>query len=271
MSEPDWLRLNRANWDERVAPHLRAKCYNLTDLRAANHRLHAIEEAELGPVDGLRLLHLQCHFGRDTLTLAQRGADVTGLDFSGPAIAAARALATEIGIEAHFVQSDVYTARNAVDGLFDRVFVTWGTICWLPDIENWARVIASLLKPGGIFYFADMHPTSLVFDDETAIGGRPGWFVPYFHPGALELVEERDYADPDIRLSNTRTHQFIHPVGRVVQALIDSGLRLDMLHEHDAVAWQAFQCLVQSPDGLWRFPDRPWLPLSYSLKASQPP
>lgn len=267
MPEPEWLRLNRANWDERVPLHLPTAMYDMTDLRAGRHRLHPIEEAELGEIAGLRLLHLQCHFGRDTLALAQKGADVTGLDFSGPAIEAARAIAAELGIAAEFVQSDVYAARGAVEGHFDLVFTSWGTICWLPDIDAWARTVASLLRPGGFFYFADMHPAALVFDDETGQGGRPGWFAPYFHPGALEIDEVRDYADPEARLSNTRTHQFMHPVGRVVQALIDAGLHLEMLHEHDSVAWQAFYCLVQHEDGMWRFPDRPWLPLSYSLKV----
>ena len=270
MSEPEWRRLNRANWDERVPAHMAADSdYDLAGLRAGHHALHAIEEAELGPVAGLRLLHLQCHFGIDTLALAQRGAIVTGLDFSGPAIEAARGLADEIGIAANFVQSDLYDARVALDGDFDRVFTTWGTIPWLPDIRAWARVIASLLAPGGFLYFADMHPAALVFDDETGHDGRPGWFAPYFQEGVLEIEERRDYANPQVRLSNSRTHQFVHPVASVVQALIDAGLRLTMLHEHDAVAWKAFACLVETEGGLYRFPDKPWLPLSYSLKAER--
>ncbi len=269
MSEPDWRLLNRANWDERVAAHLAPESdYDLNRLRAGSYELHGIEERELGPVTGLRLLHLQCHFGVDTLALAQRGAAVTGLDFSQPAIEAARRLAAELGLAADFVQSDIYAAREALSGDFDCVFTTWGTIQWLPDVASWARVIASLLKPGGFFYFADIHPAALVFDDEAGDSVRPGWFMPYFHEGGFEIDDVRDYANPVAILKHSKTHQFAHPLASVVQALIDAGLRIDMLHEHDGVAWQAFASLVEGEGGLWRFADKPWLPLSYSIKAS---
>ena len=272
MSEPEWRRLNRANWDERVAVHLAPESDYETDLlRRGPYLLHAIEENELGPVAGRRLLHLQCHFGIDTLALAQKGAVVTGLDFSAPAIAAARGLAAETGINATFVQSDIYEARAAVEGMFDRVFTTWGTTTWLPDIRAWAAVVASLLAPGGEFYFADIHPAALVFDDGVpGTDGMPGWFVPYFHQGALVIDDPSDYANPTARLANARTHEFIHPVADVVQALLDAGLRLTMLHEHDTLAWKAFGCMVETEGRLYRLPDRPWLPLSYSLKAVKP-
>lgn len=272
MSEPEWRRFNRANWDERVAVHLApGSDYDLDRLRQGNYALHGIEESELGPVTGLRLLHLQCHFGIDTLALAQKGAVVTGLDFSGPAIEAARSLAAEIGIDATFVQSDIYKAREAVQGEFDRVFTSWGTICWLPDIRAWAAVVASLLAPGGEFYFADAHPAALVLDDAVpGTDGMPGWFAPYFQSGALVIDDARDYANPVARLANARTHQFIHPVANVVQALLDAGLRLTMLHEHDTLAWKQFGCMVETAGRLYRLPDRPWLPLSYSLKAVKP-
>lgn len=270
--EPEWRRLNRANWDERVAIHMGpGSDYDIDRLRAGHYRLHAIEEAELGPVAGLRVLHLQCHFGVDTLALAQRGAIVTGLDFSAPAIAAARGLAAELGLEAQFVEADLYDARAVLEGSFDVVYTSWGTICWLPDIQAWAREIASLLRPGGQFYFVDVHPAAMVFGDEVPTeSGRPGWFVPYFHSGVLELVNTTDYADPNAVVVNSRTHEFVHPLADVVQAVLDAGLRLTMLHEHDCVAWRAFSCLVEGPGGLWFFPDRPWLPLSYSLKAIKP-
>ena len=268
MTEPDWLTLNRANWDERAPAHLAPESnYDLTGLRAGHHVFHGIEERELGSVKGLRLLHLQCHFGADTLALAQRGADVTGLDFSEPAIEAARGLAAELGLAANFVCSNIYAAREALSGDFDCVFTSWGTIVWLPDIAGWARVIASLLKPGGFLYFVDMHPVALVFDDEAGDGARPGWFWPYFHGRAFEYDDARDYANPVTILRHSKTHQFVHPLAQVVQALIDAGLRIEMLHEHDGIAWKAFASLVEGEGRLWRFPDKPWLPLSYSIKA----
>ncbi len=274
MPDVDWRALNRANWDERVPIHLAAPIYDPTPLRAGLARKNAIEEAELGTVDGLRLLHLQCHFGRDTLILAQRGATVVGLDFSPPAIAAARTLADELGLadRAHFVEADLYDAPNAIPepASFDRVYVTWGAICWLPDIAGWARIVAHFLKPGGALYLAEGHPSALVFDDAVPLpDGRPGFFAPYFHSDPLMLEEVADYADPDARLTNASTCQWIHPLGTVVTALISAGLRLDWLHEHDAVTWRMFACLIEGSDGLFRWPDRPWLPLAYSLQATR--
>lgn len=269
-----WRRLNRANWDERVPHHLAAPSYELDSLRAGQGRLEPIEEAELGPVAGLRLLHLQCHFGRDSLTLAQRGAEVTGLDFSAPAIAAARALADELRLtgRARFVESDLYAARQALPepASFDRVYVTWGTICWLPDIVGWAETVAWFLKPGGRLYFAEGHPAALVLDDlRRQPDGLPGLTYPYFSRHPLELDDPSDYADATARLANSRTHEWLHPLGSVVSALIDAGLRLDFLHEHAAVPWRMFQAMVQGTDGLWRWPGEPLLPLAYSLYATR--
>ena len=156
---------NRANWDERTTVHLgRGSDYDLAALRSGSGRLHPIEEAELGDVRGLRVLHLQCHFGVDTLKLAHRGATVVGLDFSATAIEAARKLAIELGLagSARFVLADLYDAPAAIPepASFDRVFVTWGATCWLPDIRRWAAIVASFLKSGGRLYYADAHPAA---------------------------------------------------------------------------------------------------------------
>ena len=267
----DWRELNRANWDERVAVHLGGPGYDLGPLRAGQGRLNAIEEAELGSVAGLRVLHLQCHFGRDSLALAQRGAEVTGLDFSGPAIEAARSLAAELGLAARFVQADLYDAPTAIPepASFDLAFTTWGTITWLPDVARWAHVIAHFLRPGGALYFADAHPAALVFDDMAGVdaGGRPGWFVPYCGGEPLVLDDPSDYADPDARLTNQRQVNWLHTLGDILGALYDAGLRLEWLHEHPRVTWRMFRCLVRDADGCWAWPDRPWLPLSFSLRA----
>jgi SAM-dependent methyltransferase len=270
MTSADWREANRANWDERVEVHLKA--YDLRMLRTGRGTLNAIEESELGSVAGLRVLHLQCHFGADTLTLAQRGAEVVGLDFSFAAIAAAQELTEELGLasRARFVHADLYDAAEAIDepGTFDMVYITWGTICWLPDIKRWAEIVAHFLKPGGNLYLAEGHPAALVLGDETpCTDGRPGFFVPYFQSEALILDDHRDYADLDARLRNTRTHQFMHPLGQVVTALLSTGLVLEFLHEHAAVPWQMFSCLVDDGAGQYRWPDKPWLPLSYSLRA----
>lgn len=181
--DAEWRRLNRANWDERVAVHLGPKGYDLNALGAGRGRLRIVED-ELGPVDGLRVLHLQCHVGTDSWTLAQCGATVVGVDFSPAAVAAATALADELGLadRARFVVSDVYDAPDAVAGVggFDCVFASSGTICWLPDVCTWAEVVARCLRPGGFFYFAEGHPVALVLDDAAGTSDNwPGLFLPY--------------------------------------------------------------------------------------------
>lgn len=270
-----WLADNRANWDERVAVHLRAPSYETASLRAGVGRLHPIEEAELGSVAGKRVLHLQCHFGRDTLILAQRGAQVCGLDFSAEAIAAARGLAAELGLSdrARFVEANVYDAVAAIGAgeRFDLVFVTWGAISWLPDIAGWAAVVAHFLAPGGALYLAEGHPTAWVLDDAAAeADGRPGWFAPYGDPAGLVIDDASDYADPAAVLHHTRQHAWNHGLGQTVTALLRQGLALEFLHEHDSVPWQMFRMLIQGEDGLYRWPGKAWFPLAFSLRARKP-
>jgi SAM-dependent methyltransferase len=268
--------VNRAHWDELVEVHLGPRGYDLADLRNGRGTLDAIVESELPPVLGKRVLHLQCHFGRDTFVLAQRGAEVVGLDFSEPAISAAGRLSQELGLQsrARFVRADVYDAPKAIPELhgFDLVFVTWGAICWLPDISGWAEIVASFIKPGGSLYLAEGHPAALVFDSSTGSSdGRPGYFVPYFLEGPLICDDPRDYVNETARLKNARQYTFMHPLGSVITRLIGAGLTLNWLHEHDAITWRMFDNLVESPNGLYRWPSEPWLPLSYSLLASRSP
>lgn len=277
-TEPEWFGLNLANWNERVAVHLNAPRlhYRLDALRAGTEALDPIANAVLGPVDGLRVLHLQCHFGMDTLTIAQHGATVTGVDFSPPAVGAARSLAAELGLSARarFVEANVYDAPAvlAEPNTYDRVFVSWGALCWLPDMAGWARVAAWFLKPGGYLALAEAHPAAWVFDDATATpDGRPGWFAPYLERAPIRLDNPNDYADPDARLSSSRTIEFLHPLSDVFMGLIGAGLRIERFHEHDSIVWQMFTHLVKRDDRAHVWPDRPWLPLSYSLRAVKDP
>lgn len=275
-SDDDWRQRNRANWDERVDIHLAAPSYDLTPLKEGRARLHPIEEALLPDLTAKRVIHLQCHFGRDTFTLAQKGAaQVVGVDFSPKAIAAAKALAPELGLETQtrFVLSDIYDAPQAVakPAAFDLAFASWGTIGWLPDIKGWAKVVAQFLKPGGSFYFFEGHPLASVFDDETPFApGIPGWFVPYHQTEALVEDWDRDYADPEARLKNTRTHEWMHPTSAVIAALMGAGLELRHFSEHDEVPWRMFEMLEEAPGGMYRWPDKPWLPLSYALVMQKP-
>jgi 2-polyprenyl-3-methyl-5-hydroxy-6-metoxy-1,4-benzoquinol methylase len=260
---------NRRSWDERVAIHRadRTGFYAVERFLAGEKELHAIERAELGDVTGKRLLHLQCHFGLDTLILARHGAIATGLDFSPRAIEEARRLAVATGLAAEFICADVYDARSVVTGEFDIVFTTWGTICWLPDMTRWAQTIASLLAPGGFLYFADAHPNMLILEErdgrlvhEYAIDTPPG--------RPLVFEEPKTYTGDATPLAARRTSEWIHSLSRVVSALIEAGLTLEFLHEHPVLPWPPFPISVRAEGGMYHLPDgMPRFPLSYSLRA----
>ncbi len=264
-----FLAANRRNWNERVPIHRRDRTgfYAVEQFVAGDKPLHAIEAGELGDVTGKRLIHLQCHFGLDTLTLARQGASVTGVDFSPVAIAEARSLAAAIGVAADFVCCDVCAARDAVAGQFEVAYTTWGTICWLPDLAAWARTIAALLAPGGFFYFADAHPNMLALEE------REGRLVPAYPintPPDRPLVfdEKLTYSGDSTPLVASRTYQWIHSLSRVIDALIGADLRLEFLHEHPGLPWPPFAMCVRGADGLWRLPPSvPGFPLAYSLRA----
>jgi SAM-dependent methyltransferase len=260
---------NRRSWDERVAVHRadRTGFYAVERFLAGEKELHEVERAELGEVAGKRLLHLQCHFGLDTLILARHGAVVTGLDFSPAAIGEAGRLATQTGLAAEFVCADVYDARSVVTGEFDIVFTTWGTICWLPDMPRWALTIASLLAPGGCLYFADAHPNMLILEQrdgrllhEYAIDTPPD--------RPLVFEEPTTYTGDATPLAARRTYEWIHSLSRVVGALIEAGLTLEFLHEHPVLPWPPFAMCVRAEGGMYRLPDGiPRFPMSYSLRA----
>lgn len=267
----DPIATNRRNWDERAAIHARDQTggYMLDRFRAGEDALHAIEAAELGEISGKRVLHLQCHIGRDTLCLARRGAMVTGLDFSAVALEIARRLSEETGIKAHFVQGTVDEAPRLTAGPFDLVYTTWGTICWLPDMTVWAKAIASVLAPGGELYFADVHPSFLAMDE------RDGRLVPTYDfqtpaDRPLEFVSAKTYTgDPTIMI-NQSTREWIHSLSTILGALIDAGLTIVMFHEHEVLPWQGVSSLVPASARLWRLPDNhPRMPLSVSVRAKK--
>ena len=269
MPSDEFLAANRRNWDERVPIHRRDRSgfYAVERFLAGDKQLHAIERGELGEVAGKRLVHLQCHFGLDTLILARLGAIVTGIDFSPAAIAEARLLAEKTGLGARFVCANVYDARQALSGYFDIAYVTWGTICWLPDLAGWARTIASLLAPGGFLYFADAHPNMLILEQRN---GRLVHEIPIDTPAERPLVfdETSSYNEDRTALTATRTYEWIHSLSRIVGALLGAGLSVELLREHPTLPWPPFPMCIRGGDGMWRLPERiPAFPLSFSLRA----
>jgi SAM-dependent methyltransferase len=191
------------------------------------------------------------HIGRDTLCLVRRGAVATGLDFSGVALDVARGLSSETGLKADFVQGTVDEAPRLTPGPFDLVFTTWGTICWLPDLTVWARVIASVLAPGGELYFADAHPSFLT------LAHRP-----------LEFSNATTYTGDPTIMTQQSTREWIHSLSAILGALIDAGLTIVMFREHEVLPWRGVSSLVPASDRLWRVPDGyPRIPLSISVRA----
>jgi 2-polyprenyl-3-methyl-5-hydroxy-6-metoxy-1,4-benzoquinol methylase len=267
-SEPEWRHLNRAAWDDRVKLHVNSEFYDVDGFVAGASSLKRFELLEMGAVAGRDLVHLQCHFGLDTLSWARLGANVTGLDFSAPAMAAATELAARGGLDANFVTADVYDAADVLgDERFDIVYTGLGALVWLPDVVRWAQVVARLLRPGGFVYLAEMHPfTETLADDDLYVAHD------YFTIAEGSRWEESgSYVDRKAHTLANTTVQWTHPIGSVVTALIDAGLRLEFLHEHDHTVYERWPFLQRAGDGTWRLPpDTPRIPLLYSLKAHRP-
>jgi SAM-dependent methyltransferase len=265
-----YTEANLAHWDEIVSVHMRSDLYNLDAFKRGGNRLHAIERAELPDVAGKRLLHLQCHFGLDTLSWARLGADVTGIDFSGEAIAQARALSEELDIPARFIQSNLYELPDVLEEEFDVVFTSYGVLGWLPDVARWGEIAASFVRPGGTFYIAEFHPTGFMFDENDPDGFRLKY--PYFFSQEpIRLEGQGDYADPDAVLGNSLNFSWIYSMGDVVTALVTNGLRIEFLHEFPSSAFNQFPFLERGSDGLWHIPARlEQIPLVFSIRAVKP-
>jgi SAM-dependent methyltransferase len=272
MDQP--LRDNQALWDAWTRIHVPSAFYDVASFRDGTRpiRLSDYELEEIGPVDGRSLLHLQCHFGLDTLSWARLGARVTGLDFSAEAVAAARALADDVGLEARFVQSNVYDAPEVLDETFDIVYTSRGVLGWLPDIRGWARVAAHFVRPGGTFYVTEIHPVAQVFEDEGVESGELRLRYPYWsHAEPISFDAQGSYADPSANTDGLREHGWDHSLGEIVTALVDAGLRIDFVHEFPFVEWPvAF--LVEGADGRYRLPPSAGgeLPLFFSIGATKP-
>ena len=260
---------NRAMWDERVPIHVAGEFYGVDDFRSGRQRLtiRPFEVDEMGSVEQQSLLHLQCHFGLDTLSWARLGARVTGLDFSGPAVEAATRLAHEMGAAADFVQADLYDAVSALEGrLFDVVYTGKGALNWLPDIDRWAATCADLVVPGGIFYLSEFHPVTDMFAWETLDLERS-----YFDTAALFDDSPGTYADLDATTVHNHSYEWQHPLGTVVTALVGAGFTIEFLHEHDYTLFPRWPFLVSQDDGSFVLPPgMPALPLMYSIRATTP-
>jgi len=263
-----WVATNRRWWDERARSHANSDFYDLDGFRAGRDDLRPFELDELG-VDpkGLDLVHLQCHLGTDTLSWARHGARVVGLDFSAPAVEVARSLAVDCGLDATFVVGDVYGASERLGGrTFDVVYTGIGALPWLPDLDRWAAVVASLLRPGGLLYLVEIHPFLWSISD----GDEPAVRWDYFAPFESESANG-SYTDRQLATMNNQVCLHNPGFGSVVTAAVGAGLVIELVAEHPMGVEQMWPFMEQGPDRLWRMPeDMPQLPLLWSLRARKP-
>lgn len=271
MGWEKWRSDNLAGWENRVDIHVGPKGYDIEGLLSDPQRLSATvrnDQPLLGLLTGLDVVHLQCHLGTDTLSLARLGAkSVTGLDFSPKAIAHCERLFERAGIAGRFVQADVFDAAQALGGDFDFVYASVGAINWIPSMAQWMRVAAALLRAGGTLYLRDVHPMAMVIDPDSDTELRLRY--PYGETEApVTMDSNQTYIGDGTPLIHTRTHEWSHGIAEIVQAAIDAGLQITALREHYFADWRAFASMVQVESGKFVLPDRPErLPLLFTLIA----
>ena len=266
---PDWAEANRRAWDERVPIHLASEFYDVSSFKAGKGSLEPFEVEEMGALGELRLAHLQCHFGLDTLDLVRLHPTLraVGLDFSVPAIEAANGLATELGLaeRVSFVHADVRHAADALGaGSFDAVYTGKGALCWLPDLDDWATQCAALLRPGGWLYVSEFHPVGYALGVESPVVADD-----YFRTEPWVEEEAGSYAEPGAPTSANLMYCWNHPLSKVFSALIGAGFSLRFFHEYDYTLFPMNSWLVRSADRpRWDWPSQSGrLPLMFSLRA----
>jgi SAM-dependent methyltransferase len=269
----DYRLVNRRWWDEAARVHAASSDYALARFVEDPSYLSSVVRFDLprlGDVRGLAGVHLQCHIGTDTVSLARLGAEMVGLDFSEPALETARRLAGRAGVEATFVAGDLYEAPALLGkDRFDLVFTGIGALGWLPDVRRWAQVVADLLRPGGRLFMREGHPVLWALDDKRT-DDLLALEHPYFEHGEpLVWDEGGTYVETDHVFTNTVTHEWNHALGEIVTAVLDAGLELTMLEEHDSVPWEALPGqMTEVAENEWRISDRPCrLPHTYTLQA----
>lgn len=260
----NYIEINRQSWNNRVDAHLKSDFYDVEGFLKGNSSLNAIELDRLGDLNGKKILHLQCHFGQDTLSLGRLGAQVTGIDLSDQAIKRAKELAEKTNSKATFICCDLYDLPNHLTEQFDIVFTSYGTIGWLPDLDKWAKIISHFLKPNGKFVFVEFHPVVWMFDDEfEKVGYR------YFNSGAIVEAENGTYADRDAEI-NQESVMWNHGISEVVNSLLRQQLELDSLDEFDYSPYDCFKNTVEVEPKKFRIKHLDnKIPMVYSIVATK--
>jgi 2-polyprenyl-3-methyl-5-hydroxy-6-metoxy-1,4-benzoquinol methylase len=260
--EYNYIEINRQSWNNRTDTHLKSEFYDLDNFIKGKTSLNSIELELLGDLTGKTILHLQCHFGQDTISLSRLGASVTGVDFSDKAIESAKQIALDTNANATFICCDIYDLPNHLHKQFDIVFTSYGTIGWLPDIDNWAKVVSKFLKPNGQFVFVEFHPVVWMFDDNFE-----KIFYRYFNSGAIIESENGTYADKTAAISQEYV-MWNHGLSEVMNSLIKNGLEINQFNEYDYSPYNCFNKTIEFEPKKYRIEHlEDKIPMVYSIIA----
>jgi len=256
---------NKKLWDQRTVVHKDSSFYDVESFFQGKSSLNEIELRELGNVEGRKILHLQCHFGMDSLSLVRMGADVTGVDLSDTAIEEARKLNAQLSLNAKFICCNVYDLKDHLNDQFDIVFTSYGVIGWLPDLNKWGEIISHFLKPGGFFYMAEFHPVVWMLDEDFKE-------VKYYYHNHETIVmnAQGTYTDRHANIQG-KEYSWNHSISEVLNALLEQNLQLEFFNEYSYSPYPCFRNVVQGSDGNWRvlgLEDK--IPMVYSLKTVKP-
>jgi len=264
QKEKNYLEINKQSWNNRVDSHLKSDFYDIDGFLKGKSSLNEIELELLGNINGKSILHLQCHFGQDTISLSRLGANVTGADLSDRSIDNAKRLAKETNTDPLFICCDIYDLPNHLEEQFDIVFTSYGTITWLPDLDKWAALISNFLKPNGKFIFAEFHPVVWMFDDNFEKIDYN-----YFNSGAIIETETGTYADKNAQIEQ----EYIcwnHSMSEVVNSLIKNGLEIKVLNEFDYSPYNCFNKMVEFEPNKYRIEHLDnKIPMVYAIEAKK--
>jgi SAM-dependent methyltransferase len=263
-SENNYFDINKATWNEKVKVHARSEMYDLEAFRKGKNSLMPYELAALGDVKDKSLLHLQCHFGQDTLSWSRLGAQCVGVDLSDEGVKLAQELNNELQLDAEFVCCNVLETSQYVEDIFDIVFTSYGVIGWLPDLKPWGKMIAERLKSGGTFYMVEFHPIVWMFD---YLDGKPVMTYGYMQDEAIYEEYEGTYANTDSKMVS-KEYGWNHGLSEVINALTEAGLHIEYLNEYDESPYNVLPDLIKTDSGMYVTKDKLY-PLIFEIKAKK--
>lgn len=261
----NYFDTNKKNWNERVGIHKKSKFYDVEGFLKGKNSLKSLELGELGDVKGKKILHLQCHFGMDTLSLARMGAEVTGADFSDKAIELAKELSSETGLNAKFVCSNVLELDEHLEGEYDIVYASYGVFCWIGDLNRWFQIASHFLKPGGELIIIDGHPFANMFEysEEKKELEQDG---PYFNEKPHRYVEDYTYTDGDEKMKNNVEYEWAHPLSEFIMSAVNNGLKIKTIKEYPYCGWKRYPNMKKKDDEYWEMEGNN-LPFILSMKC----